>query len=85
MPFASAEDGGVEAPEQGPKLGVPVSIEHSTVEPASASKLKVGRASLVVPAGPPVIDSDGAVVSTVKLRVWVAELPAPSVARTRKV
>jgi hypothetical protein len=66
-------------------LAVPVSIEHSTVAPASALKSKFGRTSVVVPAGPPVIDSDGAAVSTLKARVCVVELPAPSVARTRKL
>ena len=55
------------------------------MEPLAAVKVKVGRASLVAEPGPPVIVSEGAVVSTLKARVWVAELPAPSVARTRKV
>ena len=62
-----------------------MSTEQVTVEPAPALKVKLGRGSLVGPVGPPVIESDGAAVSTLKLRVWVAALPAASVARTRKV
>ena len=74
-------------PEQGPKLAVPVSSEHSKVEPASVEwKAKLGVVSLVVPcAAESMIVSGG--VSMVK--VWVAGLGSAllseSVARTRKV
>ena len=52
---------------QGPKSGVPVSIEHLTAAPASpAWKAKVGVASLVRPAGPESIPTAGGVVSTVQ-------------------
>ena len=52
---------------------MPVSIEQLTVAPASAANVNVGRGSPVVPVGPPVIDSDGAAVSTVNERVCPAE------------
>ena len=55
------------APEQGPKLGVPVSIEHSKLAPASELKVKVGVESLVRPEGPESMDTTGAVVSTVQV------------------
>ena len=60
-------------PEQGPKLAVPVSIEHSKVEPASVEwKAKLGVVSLVVPcAAESMIVSGG--VSMVK--VWGALWP----------
>ena len=45
------------APEQGPKAGVPVSIEHSKLAPASELKVKVGVESLVRPEGPESIES----------------------------
>ena len=40
-------------PEQGPKLGVPLSIEQAKVDPAAEEwKVKVGVESLVGPLGP---------------------------------
>jgi hypothetical protein len=69
---------------QGPYAGVPWSIEHSTVAPASAEKPNSGVLSLVVPDGPKPIDSDGGVVSTVNVREAIAWFPTPLVARTRK-
>ena len=75
-------------PEQGPKAGVPVSSEHSKLEPDSEEwNSKVGVGSLVVPVGPASIVVSGGVVSTVKERVagLGSVLAAPSVARTRKV
>lgn len=62
----------VDALAQGPYAGVPWSIEHSTVAPASAVKPNSGVLSLVVPEGPKPIDSDGATVSTVNVREKVA-------------
>ena len=74
------------SPEHGLKLGVPVSIVHSNVAASSVDeKPKVGRASSIWPVGPPSIDTCGGWVSTVKARVAVVELPAASVAVTRKV
>ncbi len=76
------------ASEQGPKAGLPWSIEHCTVAPASPGwKPKVGVASLVRPAGPESIPTCGAVVSTLQAKlagVWSA-LPALSIARTSKL
>ena len=46
---------------QGAVAGVPWSIEHSTVAPASAVKPNDGVASFVGPDGPESIDNDGAV------------------------
>ena len=57
-------------PSRGRSSAVPASIEHcERSRPASASKLKVGRGSSVGAAGPPVIESVGAVVSRLKLCV----------------
>ena len=60
---------------------------HSKVEPASAEKVKLGLAELVVPEGPVSIEVVGAAVSIVQVRVagLGSVLPAPSVARTEKV
>src|SRR5689334_6815970 len=73
------------APEQGAKLAVPVSIEHSKLEPPSEEwKVKVGVGLLVRPAGPESIVATGGVVSIVQLKaagLW-SVLPAWSVART---
>ena len=72
----------------GPKPAVPVSIEHSKVEPASVEwKPKVGRASVVGPSGRRSIDGRGAVGvdgEALGRGAWV-ELCGESVARTRKV
>ena len=62
----------------GPYAGVPWSIEHSTVAPASAEKPNSGVLSLVVPDGPKPIDSDGGTVSTVNVRESIALFPTPS-------
>ena len=43
--------------EQAPKLGVPVSTEHSMLAPDSALKSKVGVESLVGPFGPEVTEA----------------------------
>ena len=60
----------VPGPEHAPQSGVPVSIEHSKVEPDSEEwNSKVGVASLVRPVGPESIVATGAVVSTVQLKV----------------
>ena len=75
-------------PEQAEKVGVPVSIEHRNVTGPIASlplNVNVGVASLVAPDGPLSMRTEGGVASTSKLRVAVAELPAASVACTRKV
>ena len=59
---------GVEAPgpEQGPKLGVPVSIEHWKLEPASEEwKVKVGVALDVGPEDPESIVVSGGAESSV--------------------
>ena len=69
-PSASGEEGVWElAPEQGPKAGVPVSIEHSKPAPASELKVKVGVESLVRPEGPESMVTTGAVVSTVQVEL----------------
>ena len=75
-------------PEQGPKPAVPVSIEHSKVEPASVEwKVKVGAESLVAPVGRPsrssVSGGDG--VDGEARCPGRSVLAAASVARTRKV
>jgi hypothetical protein len=65
-----------------------LSTEHWKVDgPSLEEKPKVGVLLLIVEPslGPEVIVVSGAAVSTVKLRVAVAVLPAASVARTRKV
>ena len=54
-------------PEHAPKLGAPVSIEHSKVTgptPSVALKVKVGVVSLVSPVGPLSTDTFGAVESS---------------------
>ena len=54
-------------PEHAPKLGVPVSIEHSKVTgptPSVALKVKVGVVSLVSPVGPPSTVTSGTVESS---------------------
>ncbi len=56
------------ASEQEPKLGVPLSIEHSKEAPGSELKAKVGVASLVRPAGPESIPTAGGVRSTVQVK-----------------
>ena len=62
------------------------SRRHSKLELASLEvRLKLGSLFEVGPSGPEVIEVLGAAVSTVKERVWVAVLPAASVALTRKV
>ena len=71
---------------QGLKSGVPVSSEHWKLEPGSELKSKLGVLSAVVPCGAEVIVAVGAAMSTVKSSVAAGPvLPAPSVARTRKV
>src|SRR5690242_5298386 len=83
-PSARGEDGvSVPLPEQGPKLGVPPSIEHSKARPGSELNVKVGVASLVSPDGPESILTTGGVVSTVQVTLaGVASiLPARSIAR----
>ncbi len=72
------------APEQVPKAGVPVSIEHSKPAPASELKVKVGVESLVRPEGPESIVTTGAVVSIlqVKLAGVASVFAAWSIART---
>ena len=75
------------SPEQGPKAGVPSSIEHSSEAPASALKPKVGVGSLVRPSGPESIARVGGVMLTVhpKLAGLPSALPAASTARTSKL
>ena len=70
------------APEQGPKSGVPVSIEHSKPAPGSELKVKVGVGSLVCPEGPESIVTTGAVVSTLQAKEagLASALPAWSTA-----
>jgi len=65
---------------------VPPSMWHCVVvgEPPVAN-VKVGVRSVVTPVGPVWIVTVGAVASTVKLRVAVAELPAASVTMTSNV
>jgi hypothetical protein len=74
----------VPLPEHGPKFGLPVSIEHSKLVPASELKVKVGVGSFVRPEGPESIVTVGGVVSTVQVEVaglW-SVLPAASIALT---
>ncbi len=52
--------------EQGPKLGLPLSIEHSKLAPGSEPKPKVGVESLVRPEGPELTDTAGGVRSMVQ-------------------
>ena len=54
-------------PEQGPKLGAPVSIEHwKSIGPTASVALKenVGVVSLVIPVGPLSTDGTGGVESS---------------------
>ena len=64
-----------------------VSTRQSRLAPGSLANANVGVASFVRPAGPPVMATVGATVSTVKLRLAgvASTLPAASVARTSKV
>jgi hypothetical protein len=59
----------VPVPEHVPKLGVPVSIEHSKLAPASELKEKVGVESLVRPDGPESMLTAGGVESTVQVKL----------------
>ena len=70
--------------EQGPKEGVPVSIEHSKEAPGSELKPKVGDGSLVRSIGPESIWTTGGIVSTVQSKEagLASTLPALSIALT---
>ena len=74
--------------EQGWKSGVPVSSEHSKLDPGSLEwKVKLGVGSLVVPCGAESIVVSGALVSTVQVKLsgLASGLPALSIALTEKV
>ena len=75
------------SPEQGPKAGVPSSIEHSSEAPASALKPKVGVGSLVRPSGPERTSTEGGVMSTVQVKeaALSSALSARSIALTSKL